>query len=135
MPQRQRILVIDDDVQVVNTLETLLNSAGYETAHSYIAIDGMELARATRPDLILLDAMFAGAPEPNGFELARLFRQDSELAATPIIMLSGVKTILGITDEIRPDDKWLPVDAFLDKPIRPDQLLAEIKKVLASIGA
>jgi CheY-like chemotaxis protein len=128
MTQKQ-ILVIDDDVQMVDTVETLLGSVGYAVSHAYLALDGLELAREIKPDLILLDVMFAGPPGPDGFEMARQFRDDPDLKEIPIIMLSGVKKILGIPYEITPDDKWLPVKAFLEKPIKPAQLLEAIEKV------
>lgn len=95
MSKRQRILVIDDDVQVVDTVETLLQSVGYETAHAYRTEDGMALARQNRPDLILLDVMFSGPPGPDGFETSRLIQGNPALKGIPIIMLSGVKTVMG----------------------------------------
>jgi len=127
---QKHILVIDDDVQMVDTVETLLGNVGYEVSHEYLSLDGLELAREIKPDLILLDVMFAGQPGPDGFEMARQFRDDPDLKDIPIIMLSGVKKILGIPYELAPDDKWLPVKIFLEKPIKPAQLLEAIEKVL-----
>lgn len=130
MTKKQHILVIDDDVQVVDTVETLLQSVGYETSHSYSAVAGMEMARKLRPDLILLDVMFSGPPGPDGFELSRQFQQDPDLRGIPIIILSGIRTVLGISYEIGPDQTWMPVKAFIEKPIKPAKLLAEIEKIL-----
>jgi twitching motility two-component system response regulator PilH len=130
MSNRQRILVIDDDVQVVDTVETLLQSVGYETFHAFRTEDGMELARKNRPDLILLDVMFSGPPGPDGFETSRLVQDDPALKGIPIIMLSGVKTVMGLSYDFTPDTTWLPIKAFLEKPLRPDKLLREIEKVL-----
>jgi DNA-binding response OmpR family regulator len=130
MSNRQRILVIDDDVQVVDTVETLLQSVGYETFHAFRTEDGMELARKNRPDLILLDVMFSGPPGPDGFETSRLVQGDQQLKGIPIIMLSGVKTVMGLSYDFTPDTTWLPIKAFLEKPLRPDKLLREITKVL-----
>ena len=45
-------------------------------------------------------------------------------------MLSGVKTVMGLHYDFSPDDTWLPIKAFLEKPLRPDKLLREIEKVL-----
>ncbi len=130
MSKRQRILVVDDDVQVVDTVETLLQSVGYETFHAYRTEAGMDLARENRPDLMLLDVMFSGPPGPDGFETSRLIQSDPALKGIPIIMLSGVKTVLGLNYDFNPDDTWLPIKAFLEKPLRPDKLLREIEKVL-----
>ena len=130
MSKRQRILVVDDDVQVVDTVETLLQSVGYETIHAYRTEAGMDLARQNKPDLMLLDVMFSGPPGPDGFETSRLIQSDPDLKGIPIIMLSGVKTVMGLHYDFSPDDTWLPIKAFLEKPLRPDKLLREIEKVL-----
>lgn len=132
MSKKHRILVVDDDVQVVDTVETLLQSVGYETLHAYRSDEGMELARTAKPDLMLLDVMFAGPPTPDGFETSRLMRDDPELKNIPVIILSGIKTVLGISYDVGPDESWMPVKAFLEKPVRPDKLLREIAKALAS---
>lgn len=130
MTRKQRILVVDDDVQVVDTLETLLQSVGYETFHAYRSDEGMELARTIKPDLMLLDVMFSGPPTPDGFETSRLIHDDPDLRNIPVIILSGIKTVLGINFDVGPDDTWMPVKAFLEKPVRPAKLLREIEKVL-----
>ena len=83
MSKRQRILVVDDDVQVVDTVETLLQSVGYETIHAYRTEAGMDLARQNKPDLMLLDVMFSGPPGPDGFETSRLIQGDPELKGIP----------------------------------------------------
>ncbi len=82
------------------------------------------------PNLILLDVMFAGPPGPDGFEVARELHADPHLREVPIIILSGVKKVLDVPFQLSPDETWMPVRAFLDKPIKPDKLLAEIEKVL-----
>lgn len=130
MSNRQRILIIDDDVQVVDTVETLLQSVGYETFHAYRTEEGMALARQKRPDLILLDVVFSDSPGPDGFETSRLAQNDPALKGIPIIMLSGMKMVMGGHDDFNPDNAWLPIKAFLEKPLRPDKLLREIEKVL-----
>ena len=87
MTQEQRILVVDDDVQVVDTLETLLQSVGYKTFHAYRSDEGLELARTVKTDLMLLDVMFSGPPTPDGFETSRLIQQDPDLKNIPVIIL------------------------------------------------
>ncbi|NLF01251.1 MAG: response regulator [Anaerolineales bacterium] len=130
MAVRQRILVIDDDVQLVDSMTVLLESVGYEVSHSYRAEHGVELARAMRPDLILLDVMFAGPPGPDGFEVSRMLRDDPELHTVPVIIMSGVRKLLDLPYDIRPDDTWMPVKAFLEKPVKPGKLIAEIEAVI-----
>jgi DNA-binding response OmpR family regulator len=128
------ILVIDDDVQLVDSVETLLTSVGYRVEHAYQSKRGMEIAKRIKPDLILLDIMFAGPPGPDGIELSRKLNQDAELAEIPVIILSGVRKVLDYPIKIFPDERWMPVKAFLEKPVRPDTLLGEIEKVLGPRG-
>lgn len=130
MPEKKRILVVDDDVQLVDTVETLLESVGYEVSHAYQSEKGMALARKLEPDLILLDIMFAGPPGPDGVEISRQLRRDPVLGNTPVIILSGVKKFLDIPFKPAPDEDYMPVKAFLEKPFKPDRLLSEIEKIL-----
>lgn len=130
MSDEKSILVIDDDVQLVDSVETLLTSVGYQVAHAYQSKKGIELAKQIKPDLILLDIMFAGPPGPDGIELSRQLNQDPDLEAVPVIILSGVRKVLDYPIKIFPDERWMPVKAFLEKPVRPDSLLSEIEKVL-----
>ena len=132
MSKKQHILVIDDDVQVVDTISTLLESVGYQVSHAYQTEKGMALARETKPDLILLDVLFAGPPGPDGITLSTRLHRDSDLCDIPVIILSGVKKVVDLWYECRPDPIWMPVEAFLEKPVKPEKLLAEIEKVLSS---
>jgi two-component system alkaline phosphatase synthesis response regulator PhoP len=130
MSERKHILVIDDDVQLVDTVKTLLEAVGYQVSFAYQGEKGIELARKSKPDLILLDIMFAGPPGPDGLELSRQLSQDPELAGTPVIVLSGVKKVLDLPVKLAPDKDFMPVTAFLEKPFKPQQLLSAVEKVL-----
>jgi CheY-like chemotaxis protein len=130
MSEQNSILIIDDDVQLVDTVKTLLESVGYEVSYAYQSERGMALAREIKPDLILLDVMFAGPPGPDGIELSRRLHQDPVLKDIPVIILSGIKKVLDMPIKIGPDETWMPVKAFLEKPVKPDKLLSEIEKIL-----
>lgn len=130
MPGKTHVMVIDDDVQLVDTVKTLLESVGYEVSYSYQSEKGMERARELKPDLILLDILFAGPPGPDGLEISRRLREDPVLGETPVIILSGVKKLLGMRIKMEPDETYMPVKAFLEKPFKPAKLLSEIEKIL-----
>jgi CheY-like chemotaxis protein len=134
MSAKTHILVIDDDVQLVDTVKTLLDSVGYEVSFAYQAEKGLELARETNPDLILLDIMFAGPPGPDGTEISRRLNEDPILKDIPVIVLSGVQKALDMPVKLSPDETYMPVEAFLEKPFKPNELLAIITKVLGSEG-
>jgi CheY-like chemotaxis protein len=130
MSEKKHIMVVDDDVQLVDTVKTLLESVGYQVSFAYQAEKGMNLARESKPDLILLDIMFAGPPGPDGVELSRQLRQDPMLGDVPVIILSGVKRVLDLPVKLAPDEDYMPVQAFLEKPFKPNELLAAIEKIL-----
>jgi len=133
MPEEKgRILVVDDDVQLVESVTTLLESVGYEVISAYKAERGFDLAKEKQPDLILLDVMFAGPPGPDGFEISRRIKKDPELKETPVVMLSGVKKVLELGYDVSPDADFMPVEAFIDKPVKPETLLTTIGEVLES---
>lgn len=131
MAGKKRILLIDDDAQLVDSIKTLLGSAGYEVACAYQAEKGVALAREMHPDLIVMDILFAAPPGPNGVEVSRQLAQDSELRGTPVIILSGVKKVLDMPVKLGPDGAYMPVQAFLEKPFEPRELLSEIEQLLA----
>ncbi len=130
MSEKKNILVIDDDVQLVDTVKTLLEAVGYQVSFAYQSEKGFELAKQTKPDLILLDIMFAGPPGPDGVELSRRLHEDPDLKDTPVIIVSGVKQALDMPIKLGPDETYMPVKAFLEKPFKPDQLLTQIEKIL-----
>jgi CheY-like chemotaxis protein len=130
MSEKKKIMVIDDDVQLVDTVKTLLESVGYQVSSAYQSEKGMELAKEVKPDLILLDIMFAGPPGPDGVEISRRLREDPVLKDTPVVVLSGVKKVLDMPVKLAPDEVYMPVAAFLEKPFKPSELLAEIEKIL-----
>jgi CheY-like chemotaxis protein len=128
---KKRILVIDDDVQLVDSVKTLLESAGYEVFFAYQAEKGVGLAREMHPDLIVMDILFAGPPGPDGVEVSRQLAQDPALMDTPVIILSGVKKVLDMPVTLGPDETYMPVQAFLEKPFKPGELLAQVQQLLA----
>jgi len=130
MSEKQHILVIDDDPQLVETVTTLLESVGYRTSSANTINKGLELAKAGNPDLILLDVLFDFQPGPDGIQFSQQLHEDPDLKDTPVIMLSGVKQAVDFPYDYSPDPTYMPVKAFIDKPVKPDKLLAEIEKVL-----
>jgi len=93
-------------------------------------MEGMEKIKAERPNLIILDVMMAMWED--GFEMARELKKDSQFIKNiPILMMTGVKGKTGIDfKSTAGDPTWCPVDGFLDKPVEPDVLLAEVRRLL-----
>ena len=124
-----KILLVDDDIDFVFIQKAMLEKEGFKVVTAGDKHAGFERARAEKPDLAILDVMMNTDQE--GYEMAREMRKDPEMKAIPIIMLTSVDSITGLNlKEMAKDPKWLPVDAYLEKPVQPQKLLAEIRKLL-----
>ena len=126
----KKILIVDDDMDLTSALQTLLESQNYDVSTAANKEEGMEKIKADKPDLAILDVMMEAWQD--GFELAREIKADPAYKDLPILMLTGVeeKTGLDFKSEAG-DDEWLPVNGFLNKPVEPQVLLAEVKKFIA----
>ena len=82
----QRILVVDDDRDIVQVLRGYLEQSGYQVLEANDGETGLHMLRRERPDLVILDLMLPGR---DGMSITRLVREDKTLAATPIIMLTA----------------------------------------------
>ena len=127
MPEN-RILLVDDEKDFVETTAAVLESNGYEVEPAYSGEECRRKALEVKPDLIILDVMME--TDMAGFEAARWLREQEEVAEVPIIMLTAVNQELPF--KFGPDEVWLPVDAFLEKPVSPDRLLGEVQQRLPS---
>jgi DNA-binding response OmpR family regulator len=118
----QRVLIADDDPNIVVSLEFLLHQAGYEV---HVAADGEETLRAVkrlRPDLLLLDIML---PLKNGFEVCQTLRSDPDQSGMKILMLTakgrGTEVAKGLA---------LGADAYVTKPFGTRELVETVRRLL-----
>ncbi len=125
-----KILMVDDDLVLTKAIKKILEKNNYSVVTASDRMEGMKKIRAEQPDLIILDVMMSTWKD--GFEMAKELKKDSQfLKNIPILMLTGVKDKTGIDFKYTAGDPtWCPVDGFLDKPVEPDILLAEVKKLL-----
>jgi two-component system alkaline phosphatase synthesis response regulator PhoP len=119
----KKILVIDDEIDLVETLRFPLETEGFHVLVSYNGEDGLNQARKENPDLILLDLML---PKLDGYKVCRLLKFDERYKHIPIFMLTA-KTqekdkILG---------KETGADEYLTKPFDLDELIDKIKAYLS----
>jgi len=117
-----RILVIEDDPDIVEMVEYHLTQAGYRSEAVLNGADGISSARKQRPDLIILDLML---PAVDGFDVCRTLKSDKNTAHIPIIILSAKSQE---TDKIVGLE--LGADDYITKPFSPRELIARIKAVL-----
>ncbi len=129
MPQ-SRIVVVDDDPDIVEAVKVVLECNDFTVMTANNKEDGLALIRAEKPDLAVLDVMMTKWQD--GFEMARELKKDSDFKDMPILMLTGVEDKTGLEfKSAAGDPDWLPVNGFLDKPVEPETLIAEVKKLLA----
>jgi len=124
----KKILLIDDDSDFVNANKLLLEKNGFEVVTAFDGEEGLKKAEGENPDLIVLDVMMKTGTE--GFHVAKQIREIESLKETPVIMLSGIRRDLDMKWDFEPDERFLPVTEFLEKPLSPQNLLEKIRQLI-----
>jgi two-component system alkaline phosphatase synthesis response regulator PhoP len=118
----KRILVVDDDPDIVRLMRTYLEEAGYEVFVAYDGETALHALRREKPDVLVLDLML---PERDGWEITRLIRADAHLAATPIIMLTA-----RVEDTDKIVGLEMGADDYVTKPFNPREVVARVRALL-----
>ncbi len=131
MNEQARILIIEDDVDLTEAMKITLEAEEYKVISATDPDDGFDKAKKEHPQLIILDVMFGASGEKKGFEYAVKLKQEKSLASIPILMITAVN-VQHPTYKFSPDTdgEYLPVDEFIDKPARPEELTEKVKKML-----
>jgi len=128
---KKKILIIDDDPDVRLSLRLPLESADYDISEATSSAEGSVAIKKYKPDLVILDVMMDTTTA--GFQLALdLHSQDpksefAEFRKTPIIMLTAIHSTTPL--RFTPDEDYLPVEVFLEKPVDPEVLLAKVSEL------
>jgi two-component system alkaline phosphatase synthesis response regulator PhoP len=120
MKQRPKILLVDDDVDLVKVMSGALESKAYEVIVAYNGREGLEKARQEKPDLVVLDILM---PVADGFTFADEFRKDPSLARIPVLALTSFSESLGQPFPFE-------VSEYIVKPIKPRDLVAKVEEFL-----
>jgi CheY-like chemotaxis protein len=129
MENMSKILIIDDDPDIVEAMKVILESKGYRVITAKDGKEGLKKTREDRPALIILDVMMETGDK--GFEVARELKKDENYKDTPILMLTAVKEKTGLDFKKEAgDETWLPVDDYVDKPLKPDVLISKVELLL-----
>ncbi len=126
-----KVYIIDDDVDIVASLEMTLRGAGHEVASQNDDDNLVENISRFNPAIIILDVMFPGDQEA-GFKMSRTIKHADEISAIPIIMLTSVNqesNFISKFSNLDIDEIYLPVTEFIEKPIDPKVLLEKIEKL------
>jgi len=121
----KNILLVDDDPVFVEAMTAVLES-DFEIRSATNGKEAYQRIREKLPNLVVLDVMMDYLSE--GFDVARKLRQDPGTASIPIIMLTGVDQMYNYRMEV--DESWVPCDRYMEKPVSPDKLLAEVQALI-----
>jgi len=122
-----KILVIDDEANIVRLVRDYLEQAGYRVLTASNAETGLHTLRTETPDLLVLDL---GLPDRDGWDLTRLIRADRQLANIPIIMLTA-----RVDESDRIVGLELGADDYITKPFNPREVIARVRAVLRRTNA
>ena len=128
--KKKVILIIDDEPDVISYLSAVLDNVDYDIHSSDNSADGLEQARKLRPDLICLDIMM---PEESGLSLYTRLRRDTHLAATPVIIISGMESQREFDFRQYVGDRQIPPpERYIEKPINVDDFSATVRELTAT---
>ena len=122
----KRVMLVDDDEDFIEMNKAILEANGYCVAVAYNGMECLSKVRAVKPDLIVLDAMMTTLSD--GFNVSRELRNCELTEGIPILMVTAISS--RFASKFEPDETWLPVDAFIEKPVAPQQLLEEVNRRL-----
>ena len=123
-----KILVVDDDPDLVEDCRLILEKAGHSVASAFNVVDGKKAMERDRPDLLILDVMMESPDD--GIVMAQDLRRAN--VKTPILMLTSISKVTGLSYDRSAD--LVPVDAFQEKPVPPKRLLALVDELLKKGG-
>ena len=113
----KKILIIDDDPVIVKYRQAVFSDNGYATCTATSSMEGLEMVRREKPDLITLDIQLPGEWGPRFY---RKLRQDKDLKDTPVIVISGMDGDHAVKDAI----------TFVKKPFDPEKLIGIVKNTI-----
>jgi len=131
MNKKARILLVDDDVDFVESTRIVLESKPYDVIVAKNGDEGLKKAKEAKPDLIILDVIM---PVKDGFTAAEQLKKDPELSRIPTIMLTAFAEKHAEASIPVSRGFTLEAEDYIEKPVSPQELLARVEKQLKKIG-
>ncbi|PJF40701.1 MAG: response regulator [Chloroflexi bacterium] len=119
----KRVVIIEDDNQIINLVTLILSQQGYEVYGAESGADGLDLVRDLLPDLILLDLMMV---DIDGWDVYERLKGDPELQNIPVIVVTAKAQSI----DVKLGLQIAKVDDYITKPFSPQQLLVSVEQVL-----
>ena len=122
MSSKSKILIIDDDPDVLETMTAILETRDYQVLTALSGLEGISKAGKEKPDLIIMDVLM---PEVDGFATCKMIKENKEIKNIPVILLTGT----GMVGDLEKGFAAGAID-FMIKPIDWDKLFLKIKKLI-----
>ena len=124
----KKILIVDDDPDLVDAVTMILKSKKYEVAAAFGGNEGLAKAKTENPDLIVLDVMM---PDKDGYTVCKELKADTALSKIPVLLLTAVASHVPTTRYTQQMGMETEADDYLDKPVEPGALAERIEILLA----
>jgi CheY-like chemotaxis protein len=128
MDKMAKILIIDDDPDFMEATKAILESKSFKVVAAYDKNEGMGKINSEKPDLILLDIMMKKMDD--GFTLCYKLKHDPELKKIPVLAISAITEETGLKFSSETDGEYFEADDYVEKPIKADDLLERVEKLL-----
>ncbi len=126
MSERKKILIVDDEQDVLTYFEAMFQDNGYDTVSAKDGIEGFELAKSEKPDLIALDITM---PQQSGLKTYRQYKEHPALKNIPVVIITAVEESFSIFfDELK---EFAPPEGIFNKPVDPKELLKVVVEILS----
>jgi two-component system alkaline phosphatase synthesis response regulator PhoP len=124
MTMAKKILIVDDDPDMVEATSMILKSKHYDVITAYGGVEGLEKAKAEKPDLIVLDVMM---PDKDGYTVCKELKADPVLCEIPVLLLTAVVSYISTTRFSHQMGMETEADDYMDKPVEPIELAKRIE--------
>ena len=128
MAESKKILIVDDDQDLVASMRIPLEAEGFTVEPAYSVEEADVALKRERPDLIILDVMLS--TKTDGFQMSYKIKKDERLKDIPILMLTGIESETPFKFSPGKDGDYLPVEGYLTKPVEPETLINRAKELL-----
>jgi len=124
----KRILIVDDDPDLVEAISMILKSKHYEVIVAYGGVEGLEKTKTEKPDLIVLDVMM---PDKDGYTVCKELKADPVLCEIPVLLLTAVVSYISTTRFSHQMGMETEADDYIDKPVEPAELVKRVEALLS----